>query len=289
MRTTTGRLDRWDTIKVVGDIHPIDVRSLESAAGGAFLKRPVWLLVDLTDVGFCCAEGIRWVRQSQERIAKTGGKLRVAAVKDGPLGGMLRILEVDARDIPFSVATALDGDVAFVTVTGELDMATVPVLQQHLEPFRRQVSSVEFELEGLTFMDLTGFRCLLFSLNEDGTGVTFRNPSPPVRHLFELIGPSMPPSKVNFDPRMRTTFEPWSGPATPGTEIVAEAPVMGVIEGTDDRRAARRYAMNRAARRYATNDGRIVVSDPGSVDAGCPGLGEEPEHPALLVEEGTTK
>jgi anti-anti-sigma factor len=247
MRTTTGRLNRWDTIKVVGDIHPVDVRSLESAAGGAFLKRPVWLLVDLTDVGFCCSEGIRWVRQSQAKIAKTGGKLRVAAVKDGPLGGLLRILEVDARDIPFSVATTLDGDVAFMTVTGELDMATVPVLQQHLEPFRRQVSAVEFELAGLTFMDLTGFRCLLFSLNEEGTGVTFRNPSPPVRRLLELIGPSMPPSKMTFGPRKRTAFEPWSGPATAGTEILAQARVMGRIEGTDDRRAARRYAMNRTA------------------------------------------
>jgi hypothetical protein len=31
---------------------------------------------------------------------------------------------------------------------------------------RDEVSAVEFELAGLTFMDLTGFRCLLFSLND---------------------------------------------------------------------------------------------------------------------------
>ena len=77
MKTITSFQHGWDTIKVVGDIRPVDTPSLNSAAQGAFLRRPVRLVIDLAEVPSCEPEGIRWIQETRQRIAKCGGELKV--------------------------------------------------------------------------------------------------------------------------------------------------------------------------------------------------------------------
>lgn len=84
MKTTTSFQNGWDTIKVVGDIRPVDIPSLKSAAQGAFLKRPVRLVIDLAEVPSCDSEGIRWILETRQLIAKCGGELKVVVVPNWP-------------------------------------------------------------------------------------------------------------------------------------------------------------------------------------------------------------
>lgn len=83
MKTITSWRDGWDTVKVVGDIGPDDIGSLKSATDGAFLKRPVRLVIDLSEVNCCCSEGIHWILETRQRIARCGGELRVVVLPNG--------------------------------------------------------------------------------------------------------------------------------------------------------------------------------------------------------------
>lgn len=84
MKTITSFQNGWDTVKVVGDIRPVDIPSLKSAAQGAFLRRPVRLVIDLAEVPSCDSEGIRWILETRQRIAKCGGELKVVVVPNWP-------------------------------------------------------------------------------------------------------------------------------------------------------------------------------------------------------------
>jgi anti-anti-sigma factor len=77
--------------------------------------------------------------------------------------------------------------VVISVVCGELDMATAPLIRQNLEPFRGRFRALTFDLGNLTFMDAAGLSGLRFSFRGDGTGVTIRNPSWPVRRILELV------------------------------------------------------------------------------------------------------
>lgn len=78
----------------------------------------------------------------------------------------------------------IDGDV--VAVHGEIDMSTSQILVDALD----QVGgSPTVDLEGVTFLDSSGIQCLLHATREArdrGEDVILRNPSEPVRRLFEL-------------------------------------------------------------------------------------------------------
>jgi hypothetical protein len=84
MKTITSFQNGWDTIKVIGDIWPVDIPSLKSAVVGAFLRRPVRLAIDLSEVSACGSEGIRWILETRQRIARCGGELKVAVLPRWP-------------------------------------------------------------------------------------------------------------------------------------------------------------------------------------------------------------
>ncbi len=82
-----------------------------------------------------------------------------------------------------------------VEVRGELDIATAPLLRQHLETYADPSGSgdhppsIVYVLSELEFMDSTGLHCLLTAV--DGLGpekITVREPSSSVRRLLELVG-----------------------------------------------------------------------------------------------------
>lgn len=97
---------------------------------------------------------------------------------------------------PFDVSVRTDGAAHLVIeVEGELDLATGPILRQHLKPYQavpeRQDSlhRIVYHLSDLRFMDATGLQALLTAVDGHGPHtITFREPSPQVRRLLELVG-----------------------------------------------------------------------------------------------------
>ena len=98
-----------------------------------------------------------------------------------------RAPEIGTDSPPFTVSVRLEGDLAVSIVCGELDIATVPLLVENLEPFRGRFRSLAFDLVDLTFLDAAGLSGLRFSFRSDGTGVLIRHPSRPVRRLLEIV------------------------------------------------------------------------------------------------------
>lgn len=80
--------------------------------------------------------------------------------------------------------------VTVLTVEGELDSASAPVLQAALEGLRAG-SSVILDLSGLTFMDSSGVRLMMVHARRmrQARGALFiRCPSPPVQRVVTLTG-----------------------------------------------------------------------------------------------------
>lgn len=97
---------------------------------------------------------------------------------------------------PFDVSVRSDrASTLVVEVQGELDLATGPILHQHLEPYQGvperdgAPQGIVYHLSDLRFMDATGLDALLTAI--DGPGphtITVREPSPQVRRVLELVG-----------------------------------------------------------------------------------------------------
>jgi anti-sigma B factor antagonist len=79
-----------------------------------------------------------------------------------------------------------------LTLTGELDLAAVPVLEARLEELGAERQPVQLDLSELEFIDSTGLHLLVrwvTAAGENGGSVEIRGDlSPPVRKLFELVG-----------------------------------------------------------------------------------------------------
>jgi anti-sigma B factor antagonist len=86
---------------------------------------------------------------------------------------------------------ALDGT-ATVALDGELDIATVPALEDALADVERaQPKALTLDLGGLGFMDSTGLRALLRARSRAGRrGATLRvaNVQPEVARVLEITG-----------------------------------------------------------------------------------------------------
>ena len=84
-------------------------------------------------------------------------------------------------------------DAAWVRVTGELDLATAPQLQQTLREAELRARRVVLDLRELTFMDCAGINVILDASNHarqaDGQLVLVRGPSR-VDRVFTLTGTS---------------------------------------------------------------------------------------------------
>ncbi len=97
---------------------------------------------------------------------------------------------------PFDVAVRSEESSAWVfEVRGELDLATGPMLKQHLEPYNDlsrnngHPRKVVYLLPELGFMDASGLHALLTAVDGyDPETITIREPSSPVRRLLELAG-----------------------------------------------------------------------------------------------------
>ena len=98
-----------------------------------------------------------------------------------------RAPEIKTDSPPFTVSVSLEGDLAISTICGELDMATVSLLVENLEPFRGKFRSLAFDLVDLTFLDAAGLSGLRFSFRGDGTGMSIRHPSRAVRRILEIV------------------------------------------------------------------------------------------------------
>jgi anti-anti-sigma factor len=84
------------------------------------------------------------------------------------------------------VATRLSDRAVVVSVRGELDMATAPILSDNVRCHDGRYDRLIYDLDGLGFIDVVGFRALLECIhNEEQTSI--RNPSRPVRRLLQLV------------------------------------------------------------------------------------------------------
>ena len=86
-------------------------------------------------------------------------------------------------------AESVDG-VARVALSGELDIGTVPVLEDHLAQFENDgVSQIVLNLRDLTFMDSQGLRALLQARDRAATNghrFSLVGAAPQTRRLLEL-------------------------------------------------------------------------------------------------------
>jgi anti-sigma B factor antagonist len=94
-------------------------------------------------------------------------------------------------DSYFSVDVRDEPDATVLTVSGELDMASSPMLAQALHQFDSTQRSVILDLAGLEFIDVTGLHLLLEArerARRAGVELTVINASRGVRRLLKLTG-----------------------------------------------------------------------------------------------------
>ena len=93
---------------------------------------------------------------------------------------------------PFGARSQEMDGVVTIALSGELDMATVPILSDHLAPFEGNgVSTIILDLQGLTFIDSTGLHAFLEARRRavsNGHRLQLTGAGPAARRLFELTG-----------------------------------------------------------------------------------------------------
>jgi len=89
---------------------------------------------------------------------------------------------------PFAVAPTFDGDVATIAISGELDIATVHLLEEAQRSVQGRYRALRYELTGLVFMDSAGLRALLAPASSDVamSAISITHPSRAIRRLLEL-------------------------------------------------------------------------------------------------------
>jgi anti-anti-sigma regulatory factor len=65
-------------------------------------------------------------------------------------------------------------------------MATAPMLADNVRCHDGQYDRMVYDLDGLGFMDIIGFRTLV-ECTHNGEPMSIRNPSDPVRRLLQLV------------------------------------------------------------------------------------------------------
>src|SRR3954453_21880908 len=90
------------------------------------------------------------------------------------------------------VRTAFDGDVATITITGEIDLASSTQLNRELDAaLDRRPSHVRLDLDGVDFMDTTGVAALLKARRralEQHSRFTVLSSSAVITRLLEITG-----------------------------------------------------------------------------------------------------
>ena len=93
---------------------------------------------------------------------------------------------------PFGTRVEVHDGVAVMALSGELDMATVPILRENLAPFEGNgVSTIVLDLHDLTFIDSSGLLAFLEARRRamsNGHRLLLSGAGPAARRLFELTG-----------------------------------------------------------------------------------------------------
>ena len=77
-----------------------------------------------------------------------------------------------------------------LALTGELDLATIPELEDRLRRLRAAGNNVELDLSGVEFMDASGLHVIARAMSEAGERrwlTISPRLSPQVRRLFEMV------------------------------------------------------------------------------------------------------
>ncbi|MEX2324014.1 MAG: STAS domain-containing protein [Acidimicrobiia bacterium] len=92
--------------------------------------------------------------------------------------------------VPFVVTPKLDGDVLTIALVGELDIATVHLLEEAQRSGQGRYRALRYELAGLGFMDSAGLRALLAPASSQVpiSQISITDPAPIVRRLLEIRG-----------------------------------------------------------------------------------------------------
>jgi anti-sigma B factor antagonist len=92
----------------------------------------------------------------------------------------------------FSCATRRENGRAVVSVRGDIDIATAPILYAALQHAAAAATeSVVADFTDVTFIDSSGVQCLLAAQRDagrDGTTFVVQRPRPNVALVFELLG-----------------------------------------------------------------------------------------------------
>lgn len=93
-------------------------------------------------------------------------------------------------EAPFTAQIESRNGVARIALSGELDMATVPVLKEHLTHFEQNgVSAIMLDLRDLTFVDSSGLHAFLqarMRAKTNGHQIILVGATPTARRLFDL-------------------------------------------------------------------------------------------------------
>ena len=93
---------------------------------------------------------------------------------------------------PLTIEVHREGNEAVLTLTGELDPHTAPLLAEELDGLEAEgVTAVVLVLSNLGFIDSSGLRVLIAAdrdITERGGTLTLRSPSETVRRLLEITG-----------------------------------------------------------------------------------------------------
>jgi anti-anti-sigma factor len=91
-----------------------------------------------------------------------------------------------------SVEQTVGDGVVTVTLVGELDLASVPVLEQRLEAIERErAGRIVIDLAGVSFIDSSGLRVLLLAAGRAREGeyeLRLTQPTDAVRRVLEMTG-----------------------------------------------------------------------------------------------------
>jgi anti-sigma B factor antagonist len=90
-----------------------------------------------------------------------------------------------------TVDISTTGETARVALTGELDIATAPTLEEKLGEVSHEITRVLLDLRELAFIDSTGLRVVLGlanGLGENSASVVIVRGPEPVQRVFTLTG-----------------------------------------------------------------------------------------------------
>ena len=92
------------------------------------------------------------------------------------------------REPQTTIEPSTDGGSTLVRISGELDLATVPVVERELDAIAHEPPArVVFDLSAVSFMDSSGIAMLL-RVAERAESVTVRNASVPVQTVIRATG-----------------------------------------------------------------------------------------------------